>query len=97
MNRGAGEQQAYDIIVAVQEACANAVEHAYGPGVAEVELDLQWEDGRVTITVTDHGQWRPPRGENRGRGLPLMHTLMDEVDVRHTDGGTAVTLISTLA
>ena len=51
----------------------------------------------MTITVTDHGQWRPPRGENRGRGLPLMHTLMDEVDVRHTDEGTSVTLISTLA
>jgi GAF domain-containing protein/anti-sigma regulatory factor (Ser/Thr protein kinase) len=97
MNRGASEPRAYDIIVAAQEACANAIEHAYGPGLAEFEVDLRWEDGRVTITVTDHGQWRPPRGENRGRGLPLMHTLMDEVDVRHTDGGTSVTLISTLA
>ena len=96
MNRGASEQRAYDIIVAAQEACANAVEHAYGPGPAEFELDLRWEDGRVTITVTDHGQWRPPRGENRGRGLPLMHTLMDQVDVRHTDEGTSVKLISTL-
>jgi GAF domain-containing protein/anti-sigma regulatory factor (Ser/Thr protein kinase) len=97
MNRGASEQKAYDIIVASQEACANAVEHAYGPGTAKFEVDLWWEDGRVTITVTDHGQWRPPRGENRGRGLPLMHTLMDEVEVRHTDDGTSVTLISTLA
>ena len=44
--------------------------------------------------MTDHGQWRPPRGENRGRGLPLMRTLMDEVDVRHTDEGTSVTLIT---
>jgi anti-sigma regulatory factor (Ser/Thr protein kinase) len=96
MNRGASEQHAYDIIVAAQEACANAVEHAYGPGSAEFEVDLRYEDGRVTITVTDHGQWRPPRGENRGRGLPLMHTLMDEVDVRHTDEGTSVKLISTL-
>src|SRR6185295_2881687 len=33
MNRGASEQRAYDIIVAAQEACANAVEHAYGPGI----------------------------------------------------------------
>ena len=39
MNRGASEQQAYDIIVATQEACANAVEHAYGPGRAEFEVD----------------------------------------------------------
>jgi anti-sigma regulatory factor (Ser/Thr protein kinase) len=97
MNRGAAERQAYDIIVATQEACANAVEHAYGPGRAEFEVDMRWKDGRVTITVTDHGQWRPPRGENRGRGFPLMNTLMDEVDVRHTDQGTSVTLIRTLA
>jgi GAF domain-containing protein/anti-sigma regulatory factor (Ser/Thr protein kinase) len=97
LNRGASEEQAYDVIVAAQEACANAVEHAYGPGAAKFEVDLRWDDGRVTITVTDRGQWRPPRGENRGRGLPLMHTLMDEVDVRHTDEGTTVTLIRTLA
>jgi anti-sigma regulatory factor (Ser/Thr protein kinase) len=97
MNRGASEQQTYDVIVATQEACANAVEHAYGPGRAEFEVDLRWDDGRVTIKVTDHGLWRPPRGENRGRGLPLMHSLMDEVDVRHTDEGTSVTLIRTLA
>ncbi len=97
MSRGASDEQAYDVIVAAQEACANAVEHAYGPGRAEFEVDLRWDDGRVTITVTDRGQWRPPRGENRGRGLPLMRTLMDEVDVRHTNEGTSVTLTRTLA
>ncbi len=29
---GAAEDEIYDIIVAVQEASANAVEHAYAPG-----------------------------------------------------------------
>ena len=37
--RGATEDEAFDVIVASQEACANAIEHAYGPGRAKFELD----------------------------------------------------------
>ena len=96
MPRGIGEQEAYDIIVAAQEACANAIEHAYGPGRAEFEVHAAYADGRVTITVIDHGQWRAPRGANRGRGLRLMETLMDSAEVEHTESGTTVTLIRTL-
>ena len=33
-SRGATDEETYDIVVACQEACANAVEHAYGPGPA---------------------------------------------------------------
>ena len=94
--RGATEDEAFDITVAAQEACANTVEHAYGPGRAEFGLTLAYADGRVTITVTDSGRWRPPRGQNRGRGLPLMHELMDTVDVSETERGTAVTLAKAL-
>ena len=46
--RGATEDEAFDIIVAAQEACANAIEHAYGPGRAEFELEARYADGRVT-------------------------------------------------
>ena len=46
----------------------------------------------MTITVTDSGRWRPPRGANRGRGLPLMRALVETADVRQTDAGTVVTL-----
>jgi GAF domain-containing protein/anti-sigma regulatory factor (Ser/Thr protein kinase) len=93
MNRGLSEPEAYDVVVASQEACANAIEHAYGPGHAEFGVEVSWEAGRIVITVTDQGRWREPRGENRGRGLPLMRALMDEVDVRHTDAGTSVVLV----
>jgi anti-sigma regulatory factor (Ser/Thr protein kinase) len=91
-SRGAGDEETYEIVVACQEACANAVEHAYGPAPAEIELEAVHADGRVTLTVSDHGRWRPPRGENRGRGLPMMRTLMDTVDVRQTADGTDVVL-----
>jgi anti-sigma regulatory factor (Ser/Thr protein kinase) len=89
---GADDDEAYDIVVACQEACANAIEHAYGPGRAEIGVDATHAAGTVTVTVRDRGRWRPPRGENRGRGLELMGVLMDTVDVRHDVGGTAVEL-----
>ena len=37
LERGATEDEAFDIIAASQEACANAIEHAYGPGGAEFD------------------------------------------------------------
>jgi GAF domain-containing protein/anti-sigma regulatory factor (Ser/Thr protein kinase) len=94
--QGADDDEAYDIIVACQEACANAVEHAYGPGERSFDLQASFADGRVRVTVRDHGRWRPPRGANRGRGLPLMEALMERVDVTHGDDGTVVVLERTL-
>ena len=91
-SRGATDEESYDIVVACQEACANAVEHAYGPGPAAIELEAIYADGRVSLTISDRGGWRPPRGENRGRGLPMMRALMDTVDVRQSAGGTDVVL-----
>jgi anti-sigma regulatory factor (Ser/Thr protein kinase) len=48
------------------------------------------------VRVRDYGQWRPPRGQNRGRGLKLMETLMDEVEVRREDSGTTEELLRLL-
>ena len=44
------------------------------------------------MTVSDRGQWREPRGVNRGRGLQLMAGLMDSVEVDRQAHGTAVRL-----
>jgi anti-sigma regulatory factor (Ser/Thr protein kinase) len=44
------------------------------------------------VLVRDYGAWREPRGQNRGRGLKLMETLMDEVIVRREQSGTTVEL-----
>jgi serine phosphatase RsbU (regulator of sigma subunit)/anti-sigma regulatory factor (Ser/Thr protein kinase) len=90
--RGATEDETYDITVACQEACANAVEHAYGPGRRWFHVEAVHRDGRVRLTVRDSGRWRPPRGANRGHGLPLMRALMEDVDVDHTGNGTGVVL-----
>jgi anti-sigma regulatory factor (Ser/Thr protein kinase) len=90
--RGADGTEIYDITVACQEACANAVEHAYRPGRHSFELEATCEDGKVRVTVRDRGAWRPPRGTHRGRGVDMMRALMDAVDIQHTETGTVVVL-----
>ncbi len=74
---GAGPDEIYDIVVAVQEASANAIEHAYAPGGAEFEVDADHAGGVVTVVIRDRGRWRAPRGTHRGRGLSMMRALME--------------------
>jgi GAF domain-containing protein/anti-sigma regulatory factor (Ser/Thr protein kinase) len=95
-HHGAGEEETNDIVVACQEACANAVEHAYRPGHAHFEVDAEHRQARIRVIVRDRGRWRPPRGSHRGRGLPLMRALMESVDVEHGAAGTVVVLERTL-
>jgi GAF domain-containing protein/anti-sigma regulatory factor (Ser/Thr protein kinase) len=90
--QGAGDEEIYDITVAVQEASANAVEHAYSPGSATYDVEASVEDGLVTFVIRDRGRWRPPRGTHRGRGITMMRALMESVDVNHGDSGTTVVL-----
>jgi serine phosphatase RsbU (regulator of sigma subunit)/anti-sigma regulatory factor (Ser/Thr protein kinase) len=89
---GAGPDEIYDITVAVQEASANAIEHAYGPGRATFDVDAVHAGGVITVAVRDRGRWRDPRGAHRGRGLSMMRALMEQVDVQQTEHGTTVTM-----
>jgi serine phosphatase RsbU (regulator of sigma subunit)/anti-sigma regulatory factor (Ser/Thr protein kinase) len=82
-----------EITLACSEACANAIEHAYAPGPAALELTASVsDDGETVIRVRDFGSWRPARGSHRGRGMVLMNGLMDSVDVDSGDDGTTVRL-----
>ncbi len=78
--------------IAVTEACGNAVEHAYGPGDANIRLGAALEEGEAIVTVSDSGAWREPRGQNRGRGIPVMKEFMDDVSIDAGDDGTTVEL-----
>jgi len=89
---GASAEEIGELTLACSEACANAIEHAYGPDTTDFEVVATQADDAVTLTVRDAGQWRDPRGTNRGRGLTLMHGLVDEVDVQSGDSGTEVHL-----
>jgi serine phosphatase RsbU (regulator of sigma subunit)/anti-sigma regulatory factor (Ser/Thr protein kinase) len=94
---GATTDETYDLTLAANEAAANAVEHAYGPVEAHYEVEATLVDGIVEIEVRDFGRWRPARDSDRGRGLPLMEGLTDDMDVERGDDGTVVRMRRRLA
>jgi serine/threonine-protein kinase RsbW len=79
--------------MAVDEACANVIEHAYGPEVTkEVSVKATIDDETVQIDVVDTGKGFDPgeipqlnldqlvaERKSGGLGMRLMKTLMDEV------------------
>ncbi|HEX4106482.1 MAG TPA: SpoIIE family protein phosphatase [Solirubrobacteraceae bacterium] len=89
-DHGAGDHDVADITLAVSEACTNAVEHAYSPGPAHFELHARERDGGFEIVVRDDGRWRSPRGHNRRRGLTIIDTVMDSVQIDAGEQGTSV-------
>jgi anti-sigma regulatory factor (Ser/Thr protein kinase)/putative methionine-R-sulfoxide reductase with GAF domain len=92
IERGADEADVAEVTIAVSEACANAIEHAYSPAPASFELDASASDDEITVAIRDSGRWRAPRGQNRGRGLSIMEAAMDEVQVDRTETGTEVVM-----
>jgi anti-sigma regulatory factor (Ser/Thr protein kinase) len=95
---GGQEIEIYDVLVAVTEAAANAVEHAYGPVDATFDVEAEAVgEGEVSVVIRDQGRWRPPRGHNRGRGTLLMQELMDHFEVTTGEAGTVVRMSRRLA
>jgi len=92
IERGAGQGDVTEVTIAVSEACANAIEHAYAPGPASFEVDASGQNGEITVTVRDEGQWRAPRGQNRGRGLSIIVAAMDDVQIERHEIGTEVVM-----
>jgi serine/threonine-protein kinase RsbW/stage II sporulation protein AB (anti-sigma F factor) len=94
---GASEDCVADITLAVGEACANAVVHAFAdrpPGVLRITGEMT--DGGLQIVVADDGQGMSPRPDSPGLGLglPLMASLAATMDVRAAStGGTEIWMV----
>ncbi|WP_431885124.1 SpoIIE family protein phosphatase [Micromonospora wenchangensis] len=92
-----GENDLFDLIVAVSEAAANAIEHPVAPVEPTIGVEVSIVDRTVVATVRDSGRWRESTGAGfRGRGLALIEAL-GELTVRRTDEGTEVSLRRRLA
>ncbi len=92
--------KACDVVLAVNEAMANAAEFAYltapQPGAMQVQASYDDSAATLTVTVSDQGAWRSTdaaaRELKRGRGIPLMHALADRATVDSSPEGTQVRL-----
>ncbi|MCS7481817.1 ATP-binding protein [Umezawaea endophytica] len=96
VSAGVDDDVAYDLLLAVNEAVSNSVEHAYPPGAdGRVLISAHLKaDGTLCAVVSDDGRWRVPPAalSGRGRGLLLMRENVDQVVVDRTSRGTTVSL-----
>lgn len=113
VSRSAGfdDMGIYAIQTAVDEACSNIIDHAYGGETSEmIELASTVTKDTLIITLRDHGNpFNPdlvpiPNKHVRlkdvkegGLGLYFMHQLMDEVRFEFSPGsGNILTMIKRL-
>lgn len=99
----------HDLRLAVSEASANAVDAQQAVGSDQpVHLRMELDDDRIVVTITDHAGGFDPDDvdpipaatdpsrlrHERGLGIPLMRSLVDEVRFDRTADGTAVQLVT---
>lgn len=101
---GVDEDCIEEIRLALSEACTNVVQHAHE--VDEYEVRIEVDDDRCAISVMNTGDEldadeldgvMPGPDSPRGRGVAIMHALMDQVEL-HSEpaAGTVVRLVKTL-
>jgi len=94
------EETVNDIVMAVGEACDNAIEH----GISEKGVDLHYTITKddMIIQIIDYGKGFDPAGKGeeqpdlfneRGRGIFIIRNLISNVDIKSAPGaGTNVTI-----
>lgn len=92
--------QCSDLVLAINEALANAAEFAYRlddrPGTIDFVATYYPGEHKMTVVICDQGTWRPrqtdPAPRTRGRGIPLMEALSDRTTIETSADGTIVRL-----
>ncbi|HEV7886834.1 MAG TPA: ATP-binding protein [Acidimicrobiales bacterium] len=88
---GASAEHVDDVILALDEACANVIRHAFpGQDDATFRLVAEITDDEVNLAVEDDGigfkpdeiDLRPDAEATSGRGLHIIRELMTSVEVR---------------
>ncbi len=88
------------IILAVDEAVSNIIEHGYDSKLeGSIEVEIEADDDQFKIIIRDSGKMFDPEGiqdpdigdhvsagRKRGLGIFLMRQIMDEVRYKFQDG-----------
>jgi serine/threonine-protein kinase RsbW len=105
---GLGERAAYAVQMAVDEACSNIIQHAYGgEGIGSIDCTYKVTEKSLVITLRDKGHPFDPtlvsdpdldaQLEERalgGLGVYLIRQLMDAVEHRYEPAvGNVLTLV----
>ena len=106
-HRDLSDDRIDDLKIAVSEACTNAIEaHSAASTDDRVVVRCREFDDRLEVSIQDSGQGfepgdlpdHPPITDpdrlnfERGLGIPLIRSLVDEVTFETSDAGTAVRL-----
>jgi hypothetical protein len=85
-----------DLVLAVNEAASNAIEHAYvAPGPGDLVTVSLWTEPRhLHVEVADHCRWQRPDRDpgHRGRGILILQQVVGSASIRQGPGrhpGTA--------
>ena len=84
---GATEQESFELLVALGEACTNAIRHGSARPGSTFELEAT-AGGEIVARVSDHGRWREAGARAGGRGLAIIDNF--ELDISRTTDGTDV-------
>ena len=106
--RALAEDRVADLTLALSEACTNAIEaHDAKDEADRVLVRVDEDDDRLVVTVEDRGPGFDPLelpahpavtdpnrlNFERGLGIPLIRTLVDEVEFSSTGAGTSVRMV----
>jgi len=88
------------LLLAASEAVSNAIEHGSPPDGGHIEIQVVVQRDGATLIVTDEGAGGdadidtlsdpPSPTSTRGRGIPIMRSLADELSVARAGDGTRV-------
>jgi len=93
---GFGPEDVYDLKLAVTEAATNVIRHA---AVGSFRIEYRTQPRAVEVTVTDAGggfdaaTLSSNPGEHGGFGLAVIRSLVDEVALESTAGGTRLRML----
>jgi len=104
---GLDEMSAELVDLALDEACANIIRHAYaGCGERPIRLIMECANKTLRFILRDFGEPCDP-GKIQGReledfrpgglGIPIIHTAFDEVEFVPCKKGTRLTLVKRIA